>query len=191
MLVVMLFFLADWAARNIETLRLLQQVEKSEAAMGETQAATVAVARSAPQGTFPLPPKKDLPSDVAAELEEVSATGRDAVAEAGEGVAAVSFLPWHSDLISAQASYLDHNLAWVNHLEAGSEEGEVLVRGDDADIKSTWETTEVQIRAAVPLVPFPGIPERLDTIFEEGAEESSGPTLEVAGPIDSVSPALG
>jgi hypothetical protein len=188
---VLLVFLADWVARNIETLQLLNQIEKSEAAMGETQAATVAVARTAPQGTFPLPSDKNLPPDIASELEEISAIGRDAVAEAGEGIAAVSFLPWHSDLISAQASYLAHNLAWVSHLEAGSEEGEVLVRGDNEDISSTWEAAEVQIRAAIPIVVFPGISDKVEKIFEEGANESSGPTLEVSGPDESVSLALG
>lgn len=181
-LLAMFLFLADWTARNIETLQLLRQIEKSEAAMLETQEATIEVARSAPEGTFPLPPGKDLPPDVASDLEEISATGQDAVAAAGQDVAAVSFFPWHSDLIAAQASYLEHNLAWVNHLEAGSEDGEVLVRGDDADIESTWRTAEVQIRAAVPLVPFPGIPERVDTIFEEETDENSGPTLQVSGP---------
>lgn len=186
-LLAMFLLLSDWAARNIEALRLLQQIEKSEAAMGETQAATVEAARSAPQGTFPLPANKDLPLDVASELEEVSAIGREAVAEAGQDVAAVSFFPWHSELIAAQASYLDHNLAWVNHLEAGSEEGEVLVRGDDAEIESTWEVAEAQIRAAIPLVPFPGVSERVDTIFEEGTNESSGPTLDVSGPETSIS----
>lgn len=183
LLLAFCLFLADWAARNIEAMRLLDQIEKSEAAMGVAQEATVEVAKTAPKGTFPLPPDKDLPTDIASELEEISATGRDAVAEAGQGVAAVSFFPWHSDLIAAQASYLDHNLAWVNHFEAGSEEGEVLVRGDDGDIESTWAATEIQIRAAMPLVPFPGIADRVDTIFEEGTNENSGSNLQVSGSI--------
>lgn len=188
-LLVGVLVLTDWAVRNLETVRLLHQIERSESAMGETQAATVAVAGTAPQGTFPLG-DDDLPPDVAAAMEDVSATGRDAVAEAGQEVAVVSFLPWHTDLIAAQRSYLEHNLAWVNHLEAGSKQGEVLVRGDDDDIGSTWKAAEASLRAALPVVPFPGIPERLDTIFEDESDDSSGPTLEVAGPRRLVNPVL-
>lgn len=196
-LLAMFLLLADWAARNVEAMQLFDQIEKSEAAMGETQSATVEVARSAPKGTFPLPPNKKLPPDVASDLEAVSSTGHDAVAAAGQDVAAVSFLPWHSDLIAAQASYLQHNRAWVNHLKAGSKEGEVLIRGDDAEIESTWHATEGDIRAAIPIAPFPGITDRVDTIFEEEPDESSGPTLDVSGPNrasgpgESLSPFLG
>lgn len=154
----------DWATRTIEMTRLAGAIERSEAAMTVAQEGIGAV---------------DVPEDANSadkqtavrELEAVSARGRDDVAAAGTGVAALSFLPWHTEVLRAQAAYLDHNEAWVEYLDRGSTEPLTLFQ-DDNRIEPTWIAAEKWVRAAVPFPPFPPLAQRIDRIFEEGDSES-------------------
>ena len=167
---------ADWVARNVEMNQLLTQIEKSEAAMVAAQEAIGEVELGGGGGDPPGDLGEDSLADATAQLEEAAADGRDAVARAGEDVAEVSFLPWHSSLITAQAAYLDHNQAWVNYLDAGARNAASL-GNSPADIETTWRIAELRVREAIPMVPFPGINSRVDQIFKDGDEESSGPTI--------------
>lgn len=172
---------ADWAARNLEMSQLLTQIEKSEAAMTTTQDRIREVVIPPSGGLTPQQPDEKQLGDAAAELRRISGEGRDAVAEAGKDVAAVSFFPWHSDLVAAQGAYLDHNRAWVEYLDAGAKDAAALGRTPD-NIGSTWKIAEVRVREAIPIVPFPGIVDRINKIFAEGDAESTGPTIEASLP---------
>jgi len=175
-LLALVLFLADWTIRNIETMQLLTQIEKSEAAMVAFQNGTAALELpdTSPNGE----PDADLAEDFAAEVEALAKTSAAAVAAAGNDVAEVSFLPWHGSLVDAQAVYLTHNQAWVAYLTAGSKQATVLFEPNSAlqtDIGTTWEASEIAVRAAVPTPAFPGIADRVDAIFaEEGDSGSSG-----------------
>jgi hypothetical protein len=166
--------LGDWVARNVETSNLLDRIERSEDEMGAAQESI----RTASAGAGSTEAKAEA-------LEKAAALSRDQVAVAGEDVAAASFLPWHGSLVTAQAAYLDHNQAWVNYLDAGSRSAATLA-ASPLDIETTWQVAEVRIREAIPLIPFPGINARVDAIFEEGDQESSGPTIEALAPPSSV-----
>jgi HAMP domain-containing protein len=178
-LVVVSLILANWLARNLEMMALLSQIEKSEAAMTVTQERIKRVAIPQRDPSSPAQPDEEELGDAAAELREIAAEGRDAVAAAGQEVAAVSFLPWHSSLVTAQSAYLDHNRAWVDYLDAASKDAAALATNSLA-IETTWNIAEVRVREAIPMVPFPGIADRVDEIFKEGDSESSGPGIEAS-----------
>ena len=175
-LLALVLFLADWTIRNIEMMQLVTQIEKSEAAMVAFQEGTAAL--ELPDTSPNAEPDSDLAQEFAAEVEALAETSATAVAAAGNDVAEVSFLPWHRSLIDAQAVYLTHNQAWVAYLTAGSKQATVLFEPNSAlqaDIGTTWEASEVAVRAAVPTPAFPGISDRVDAIFaEEGDSGSSG-----------------
>lgn len=154
----------DWATRTIEMTRLAGAIERSEAAMTVAQEGI---------GAVEIPEDATSADKQAAirELESVSARGRDDVAEAGTGVAALSFLPWHTEVLRAQAAYLDHNEAWVEYLDRGSTEPLTLFQ-DDNRIEPTWIAAEKWVRVGVPFPPYPPLAERIDRIFEEGDSDS-------------------
>ena len=102
---------------------------------------------------------------------------RDRVHSAANGVAAVTFLPWHSELINAQGAYLAHNQAWVDYLDRGTSEPLTLF-GDDNRIEPTWVSAEKYVRAGVPFPALPPITWRVDEIFrdEQPTDEDQGST---------------
>lgn len=159
--------LGDWATRTWEMNQLLARIESSEDAMRVAQDDIGAV---------------DLPEDAAEpekraairDLEDAAADGRDAVRDAGQQVAAVTFLPWHTELIGAQGAYLDHNGAWVEYLDRGATQPLTLF-DDDNRIEPTWRAAEIALRSAAPIPALPPIPQRLDDIFtDEEPEDSPG-----------------
>ncbi|MEI2715819.1 MAG: hypothetical protein V9E98_02285 [Candidatus Nanopelagicales bacterium] len=163
MILGFLGLMGDWATRTWEMNQLLSRIEKSEDAMRVAQDDIGAV---------------DLPDDAAEpdkraaiqELEDAAADGRDSIRSAGQQVAAVSFLPWHTELIGAQAAYLDHNGAWVEYLDRGAEQPLTLF-GDDNRIEPTWRAAEIALRIAAPIPALPPIPQRLDSIFTDEEPE--------------------
>lgn len=155
----------DWATRTAEMNRLLSQIEVSEAAMGAAKDDIASV-------ELPEDPTDAQEQRAQEELETASAQGRDDVAAAGDEVAAVTFLPWHTELLEAQRAYLAHNRAWVDYLDRGSTEPLTLF-GDDNRIEPTWLTAEQQVRAAVPFPPLPTITWQVDEIFRDDEPEST------------------
>lgn len=156
--------LGDWATRTIEMTRLAGAIERSEAAMSVAQQGIGAVA-------VPEDATSTDKQSAIRELEAVSARSRDDVADAGSEVSGLTFLPWHTEVLRAQASYLDHNEAWVDYLDRGSTEPLTLFQ-DDNRIEPTWIAAERWVRAAVPFPPYPPLAQRIDRIFEEGDSES-------------------
>ncbi len=158
----------DWATRSYEMLRLTAAIERSEAAMATAQDGIGAVALS----DHPDAAEKERATH---DLAAISATGRDAVSSAGAGVAGLSFLPWHTEVIRAQAAYLDHNAAWVEYLDRGSDTPLTLFQ-DDNRIEPTWVAAEKYVRAGVPFPALPPLAWRIDDIFrdEEPADPPGG-----------------
>ncbi len=151
--------LGDWAARTIEMSRLLGSIEASERSMTIAKASIGAV-------TLPEDATQEQKDAATRELEEASAAGRDQVHRAANGVADVTFLPWHSELINAQGAYLAHNQAWVDYLDRGTTQPLSLF-GDDNRIEPTWLSAEKYVRASVPFPALPPIAWRVDDIFRD------------------------
>jgi hypothetical protein len=161
----------DWAARNYETTRLLAAIEVSEGQMAKAQDAILAV-------DIPDDPAPDVAQDIDEQLRETAAAGRRGVAEAGVVAGRISFLPWHADLVSAQAAYLAHNRAWEDYLAAGAEDPQSLFAGGN-QIDPTWRRAEFEVREAVPPLPWPGLSDRVEAIFTD-EEEPRGPSRDVS-----------
>lgn len=157
---------ADWAARTYEMNQLVTRIEGSESAMGAAQEAIGAV-------TLADDPTSEQKAKAESELREASAAGGTAVAEAGQEVAALTFLPWHREQIAAQGAYMAHNQAWVDYLERGSTEPTTLF-GEDNLIEPTWIQAETSVRAALPVPSWPPLAQRVAAIFTD--EEPSEPT---------------
>lgn len=161
----------DWAARNWEMGRLLTAVEGSESAM-QTAKDRISAAQT-PGGRE----REPTPEEIRKARDEISGLaeeGRGQVQSRGQDVAAVSFLPWHAELLAAQAAYLDHNGAWVEYLSNGSEDPVSLVEGDNR-ISPTWEVAQNTFRATLPPLAWPWLSDEVETIFFDEEEDNASP----------------
>lgn len=160
----------DAAARNAEMRSLVTAIERSEAAMGETQENVGGIIQ-AYAGRTPLSEADQDELDAA--LQAAAAQGRDAIAAAGAEVAEVSWLLWHRDVAAAQESYLAHNRAWQDYLARAAEDPSEFARPQD-DVNTTFADAEVEVRAAIPLIALFDLRDRIDVIFAPPADEAAG-----------------
>ena len=152
---------SDWAIRNAEMSDLLSRVEVSEAAMSAVQDDIARITVEYEQ--LPAPDDADKAA-LTSQLQEAAAEGRDAVAQAGQGVAALPILPWHSQLRQAQDDYLAHNVAWQEHLDRAATDPTEFMQPQEL-INSTFEQAEVSMRAALPAPAVSGLLDRVGRIF--------------------------
>lgn len=162
----------DWAARNWEMGRLLTAVEGSESAMQAAKDRISAAKTPGGKDREPTPEEKRKARD---EISGLAEEGHAQVQSRGQDVAGVSFLPWHTELLAAQAAYLDHNGAWVEYLANGSEDPATLAEGNNR-ISPTWEVAQNTFRATLPPLAWPWLSDEVETIFfdEEEDDGSSG-----------------
>ena len=151
----------DVAIRNAEMSDLLSRVEASEETMGAVQDELEAITVEYEQ--LPAPDDADTAA-LTSQLQEVAARGRDAVAQAGQGVADLPIVPWHTQLLQAQQDYLAHNLAWQAHLDRAAADASEFLLPQEL-INSTFEQAEVSMRAALPAPAVSGLLDRVDLIF--------------------------
>ena len=69
--------------------------------------------------------------------QAAAAQGADEVQQAGDGVAGLTFLPWHRGSSGPQAAYLSHNQGMGRLPEPGDPKA-VTLFGDDNRIEPTW-----------------------------------------------------
>ena len=160
----------DYAARNLEMQTLLTRIEASEAAMTDfqTQFGTIAAQFSSSEALSVQ--QRDA---LDAQLKDLSARSRDAIAEAGAGVEAVRWLAWHQEVGRAQAAYVAHNRAWQAYLDRASKDPAEFGTPQD-EVNTTFENAQVPIEDAVPAGDPFGLMERVDAIFAPPADSSGG-----------------
>lgn len=151
----------DWGIRTAEMSDLLTSVEASEQAMMTTQEELAAIAADFRAVQDPSDADREA---YASRLAAAAGRGRDAVAQAGVGVEALDFAPWHRALARAQEDYLAHNVAWQEHLDRASQDPEEFNEPQDL-INSTFEEAEVSLRAALPTPAVDELTTRVDLIF--------------------------
>ena len=166
--------IGDAVARNAEMRSLVTAIERSEAAMGETQENVSGIIQ-AYSGRTPLSEEDQAELDAA--LQAAAGQGRDAIAAAGEQVRDVRWLVWHRDVGQAQDAYLAHNRAWQEYLDRASADPAEFARNQDA-VNSTFADAEAEVRAAIPLIALFDLRDRIDVIFappppEEGDGQSA------------------
>lgn len=151
----------DWVERSMEMRTLISQIEVSEHAMEQTQAAVGKALddfRAKPQ------PTADDQAALTSQLEKAAADGLVGVQHGGDVVASVRTLPWHADIRSAQQAYLAHNHAWQDYLARAAKDGTEFGKQQDA-VNSTFAAAEQPIRRAVPSPDVFGLRERVDVIY--------------------------
>ena len=157
----------ELAVRSIEADGLVRAVEQSETAMKTTQADFDDVMSSYDTEDLSDEEREQL----RAELSDVAARGEAAIALAGEQVALVEILPWHTQLRDAQEAYLAHNRAWVEYMAAATEDPAEWFR-PQPDVNSTFADAKLPLVEAVPLFdPLRTLP-RIELIYVTGSGES-------------------
>jgi hypothetical protein len=164
--------LADWAERNVEMRALVSSVESSEAAMSDVQAAISAMSVHFDPNT-PLTDAERAAVDE--KLKQIAAEGVLGVTDGGHGVAAVTILPWHKDILAAQQAYLAHNQSWQDYLSAAAKDPAEFAKPQDK-VNETFSAAEKPMRDAVPRGALFDLRQRVDTIFAPPPSQDGGPT---------------
>jgi hypothetical protein len=175
--VVVLLVVADWYQRNREMDHLLDQVERSEAAMktflaDRDEAFTQFGNEGCSQATASTPTCQTALQALRDGLSQTSAEDVVAIQTAGSDVGHVSVLPWHRSLIAARDAYVGHNEAWVKLLDDGASDVSALFdKGSLANISATFITAHSRFNDAVPPIALHRAKARIHDIWE--AEQDS------------------
>ncbi len=164
----------DWAGRSLEMRALVTNVEVSESAMGDVQAAVQEMAVHFDPSTPLTEAEQQAVND---RLSEIAATGLEEVKQGGDLVAAVRVLPWHGDILRAQDAYLAHNQAWQAYLTAAIDDPAQFGQPQDL-VNQTFEDARQPMVDAVPTPALFDLIERVETIFAPPPADpgSGGPT---------------
>lgn len=161
--------IGDLVARTVTADRLLTQVEASESAMKAAQDEFTATIEPYSAGSMTDADREKLRADLA----DVAARGRDAIAAAGVGVGAVSVLPWQGNIAEAREAYLRHNAAWVAYLDAASKDPDEWFR-EQRDVNTTFYEARDPLVRALTLFDFTNGLDRIKVIYAESDESGGG-----------------
>lgn len=171
---------ADWASRNAEAANLVDAIERSEAAMGWTQGQLAPLLGKDGGGLADGKLTDDERATVEQAISSVAGDGGDRIAQAGLAVKQVRVLPWHRDILAAQAAYVRHNQAWQDYM--GRTVADPLeVTRDQPEVNDSFMAVEPLLTDAVPTPALWNLADRVAAIFTEGAPADSptGPTQSV------------
>jgi hypothetical protein len=108
---------------------------------------------------------------LSADLADVAARGVGAIAIAGEGVAQIEIMPWHTNILDAREAYLAHNQAWVNYMAAAAEDPAEWFRPQPA-VNDTFADAKLPLVEAVPFFDFLQTVPRIELIYVSGSGDS-------------------
>ena len=167
----------DWLARNIEMDRLVSAIEASEVTMGVVQERVAVVLEELDaaelQGTQ-TDAQTDAQTEAAvAELAAIAVDGADSIGAAGRAVAAVSVLPWHTEIQTAKEAYLLHNYAWQAYMQAAIEDP-VAFTVDQPLVNQSFIDSQEPLEDAIPEPSLFDLEPRVENIFVEGAPQVLG-----------------
>lgn len=168
--VASLAVIGEFTARTVEDQQLISAVEGSESAMKATQDEFAAVLDDYDTKNLSDADRAELLD----RLAEVAARGKDAIASAGQGVADVQVLPWHTKIRAAQEAYLAHNAAWVAYMSAAADDPTEWFQAQP-DVNSTFAAAKVPLVEAIPWIDAGELLPRVEAIFaEDTPAESDG-----------------
>ena len=166
----------DWVSRNLEMRALVSAVEDSEDAMQWTDDQVQSTIKQYGANGKLTDSEKKKAWDA---LSEAAYAGDFAISAAGEEVAGVAILPWHTDILNARSAYLAHNEAWRAYMKAATNDPTQLFK-TQPDINSTFEAAQPYMEKAVPIPALFDLKDRVAIIFAPTPEATpSGPTQEV------------
>ncbi len=163
----------DWLARNIEMDRLVTAIEASEATMGVVADQVGAVFAGLDAADLEGAPTNAQTAAAVAELAGIAVDGADSIGAAGRVIAAVSVLPWHTEIKAAKEAYLLHNLAWQAYMQSAVEDP-VALTVPQLLVNQSFEDAQEPLDNAVPELALFDLQSRVKNIFIDGAPQSSG-----------------
>lgn len=147
---------ADWALRNAEMQALLEQVEASEAIMGELQESV--------EEAFEEHVAGGDRGKLDSELRELAEAAAVDIAAAGLEVAALPITVWHVDIERARDAYLLHNRAWVEYMDRASRSSAEFIAPQPL-VNETFIDAEPLFMRAVPVPDVRDFAGRVAAIF--------------------------
>ena len=170
----------DWFLRNAEMRGLVVAIENSEATMSETQDSVSAVFDAYGGLDNPVPADRQ---KLVTELADIAGYAQLSIAGAGEQVAAVPVMPWHTSIRTAQDAYLTHNLAWQRYMEAAAKDP-IEFTSPQADVNDTFKAVEPALTEAIPQPALFDLVNRVAQIFVDGYPDpeatTNGPTQDAS-----------
>ncbi len=166
----------DWTSRNLEMRALVGAVEDSESAMTWTDDQIQSIIKQYGDTGKLTAAQKTKAWDA---LSEAAYAGQFAIGAAGDEVSAVTVLPWHNDILQAQAAYVAHNQAWQDYMKIATEDPVALFK-TQPEVNSTFEAADPLMKKAVPVPALFELKDRVELIFAPPAQSvPTGPTAEV------------
>lgn len=170
----------EWATQTAEADALLDQIERSEAAM--VVAMDTVSATLEQEGAY----DGGLSDQAAQDLSQAAGAARDEVALAADAMSAIAVQPWHGGIAQAREAYLEHSRAWRDFLaRAELEPSSWFV--EDPSIETTWNAFTAELPDIVPMPDVRSLGGRVAAILDEGDgggdQDSGGDTLQAAGPL--------
>ncbi len=170
----------DWFLRNAEMRVLVVAIENSESTMSETQDSVSAVFDTYGGLDNPVPADRE---KLVTELADVAGYAQLSIAGAGEQVAAVPVMPWHTSILTAQDAYLTHNQAWQRYMEAAAKDP-IEFTSPQADVNDTFKAVEPALTEAIPQPALFDLVNRVAQIFVDGYPDpeatTNGPTQDAS-----------
>ena len=170
----------DWFLRNAEMRGLVAAIENSESAMAQTQDSVSAVFDTYGGLDNPVPADRE---KLVTELADIAGYAQLSIANAGEQVAAVPVMPWHTSILTAQEAYVTHNLAWQQYMEAAAKDP-IEFTSPQADVNDTFMAVEPALTEAIPQPALFDLVNRVAQIFVDGYPDpeatTDGPTQDAS-----------
>jgi hypothetical protein len=159
----------DYVQRESEMRDVVTQIEASEHAMDDLDAAVKAAA--APyDGEEALTDAER--AGLNAALQDAATAGLAQIAAAGEALAEVPVLPWHERILAARDAYLAHNHAWQDYLAAVEVDPSQIAMPQPAVI-DTWAIAQRIVPSGVPRPDAFGLRARLEALFASEPDPAS------------------
>lgn len=169
----------EWATRTAEADALLDQIERSEAAMITAMGTVSATLEQ--EGAY----DGGLTDAAAEQLREAADAAHREVVLSSDAMSSIAIMSWHSDIAAARDAYLQHSAVWRDFLaRAGLEPTSWFV--EDPSIASTWDVFTAALPDVVTTPDVRSLNARVQAIVDEGADEGGeapdpGSTLQALG----------
>lgn len=151
---------------NMQFGKLVEAIELSEAQMygmyGELERAVDDILQSGDASSSEATEWLD------EEVSQIAAKYENKIFITGSAIDEITLLPWNVSHRRLKRAYLRHNVAWVEHLAAQSENPRLRQR-DAPAIATSWEQFCFQAAKASPLLTFGRFDMRLTRICTEGS----------------------
>jgi hypothetical protein len=102
------------------------------------------------------------------EVSRISTRYKTKIFIAGSAIDEISLLPWNISHRRLKKAYMAHNVAWVDHLEARSQNPK-LRQSDAPEIETSWNNFCSEVAKNTPLLTFGRFDTRLTRICTEGS----------------------